>query len=181
LPRQAAGRSEQLHSGAQLSLGDELSLQFEASTSVFVYVIDEDDQGHAYVLFPIPGLELQNPLAPRVKHWLPGFQEGKRLSWIVNTPGGREHLLVLASPERLVDFERAMSEVPFAHSGQLAVPIPEKAKAQLRGIGLVKEASGGSAPGSAGRLFEMAGVLAGGSEVAEGPWLRRIDLENPPP
>jgi len=35
--------------------------------------------------------------------------------------------------------------------------------------------------GSAGRLFEMADDMAGKSEVVEGAWVRRIELDNPAP
>jgi serine/threonine protein kinase len=181
LYRVPAGTSvrERLDPGARLSLGDSLTLEFETSAPVHVYVINEDEAGHAYALFPLPGFEPRNPLSPGTRHLLPGVRDGKSLSWTVDSPGGREHLLVLASPDRLIEFEAEMNAL--ARPGQTAVPIPESARLRLRGLGGLSEtpspAGGGT---SAGRLFEMAQRLAAGSEEAHGVWMRRIDLENPP-
>lgn len=39
-------------------------------------------------------------------------ERGRSRSWIVDTAGGREHLLLLASPDRLVEFEAGLSHLP---------------------------------------------------------------------
>jgi serine/threonine-protein kinase len=172
-------RWETLASGARLALGDRLALEFEGSVPLYVYVINEDDAGRAYVLFPLPGIEPANPLAPDVAHRLPGSRGGVPLSWTVDTPGGREHLLVVASRERLAEFEAEMAGL--ARAGEAAVPLPESAKVRLRGIGGLAEAPALPPGGSAGPLFEMAQRLATEPEVLTGVWLRRIDIENPRP
>jgi hypothetical protein len=164
--------------GSRLTLGDTLTLEFEASSPTHVYVIDQDDAGHAFALFPLPGFEPRNPLPPGTRHVLPGSYDGRSLSWTVDSAGGREHLLVLASPTRLVEFEAEMNGL--ARPGQTAVPIPASAVVRLRGLGGLTETpatKGGGA--SAERLFEMAKQLAAGSEWVQGVWMRRIDLENP--
>ncbi len=169
---------EKLAPGARLALGDRLTLEFEASTPLHVYVVNEDEAGHAYALFPLPGLEPQNPL-PGGVHVLPGSRGGKALSWTVDSPGGREHLLVLASPERLVEYEAEMSML--TRPGQAAVALPEAARIRLRGLGSLSESPPASGTHSASRLFEMAQRLASESETVSGVWMRRIELENPRP
>ena len=112
-------------------------------------------------------------------HLLPGHRAGKPLSWTVDSPGGREHLLVLASPTRLVEYEAEMARL--ARPGQVAVALSNTARVHLRGLGKLTE----SAPAkttttpSAGRLFDMAARLASGSQSVSGVWIRRMDLENP--
>ena len=169
---------EKLEPGAQLSLGDSLTLDFQASAPVHVYVINEDEAGHSYALFPLPGFEPKNPLSPATRHMLPGVLDGRQRSWTVDSPGGREHLLVLASPTRLVEFEAEMNAL--ARPGQTAVSLPESARVRLRGLGGLSDVPSSVSDGaSAGRLFEMAQKLADGEEVAHGVWMRRIEIENP--
>jgi serine/threonine-protein kinase len=168
-----------LESGARLALGDRLNLEFEASVPLHVYVINEDEAGHSYALFPLPGLDAQNPLPAGVRHVLPGTRDGRNLSWTVDSPGGREHVLVVASPTRLVEFEADMNGL--ARPGQIAVPIPESARMHLRGLGGLSEAPATAGRTTAAPLFERAQRLAARSEVTRGVWVRRLDLENPRP
>jgi hypothetical protein len=176
-----SGRRERLESGARLALNDRLSLEIEASRDLHVYVVNEDERGRAYALFPLPSLDLENPLAAGRTHVLPGRVDGQPKSWVVDTPGGREHLLVLASPERLMEFEAELNALPRPRDGQLAMALPESARIHLRGIGGMTEAPGQAAEGTAGRLFEMADQLADESETVRGTWVRRIELKNPEP
>lgn len=174
-----SGTRTRLESGARLSIGDQLTLEFEASARLHVYVIDEDDAGHAFALFPLPGFDQRNPLSPGTKHVLPGGRDGKRVAWKVDTPGGREHLMVLASPTRLIEFEAEMNAL--ARPGMTALAVPESAKSHLRGIGRLAESSIAPEDHHAGHLFELAQQLVAKSEFVNGVWLRRIDLENPHP
>ncbi|MGQ0721162.1 MAG: serine/threonine-protein kinase [Candidatus Eiseniibacteriota bacterium] len=171
------GVRERIEPGAQLALGDRLSLEIQASTPLHVYVINEDDAGRAFALFPLPGIEPGNPLPPNVRHVLPGQRDGKSMSWTVDTPGGQEHLMVLASPTRLIEFEVEMNGL--ARPGQSAVSIPESAKSRLRGIGSLEESPAAVEGQPATRLFELVEQLAAGSETVRGVWMRRIDLANP--
>jgi hypothetical protein len=175
----ASGQRERLESGTPLSLGDHLTLELKASTPLYVYIVNEDEAGHSYALFPIPELDQKNPLPANATHLLPGTRGGRNLSWTVDSPGGREHLMILASPERLVEFENEMKGL--ARAGEIAVAIPEKAMISLRGIGSLSETPIATKQQSAGRLFEMAEEIAAHSEVVHGVWMRRIDLENPAP
>jgi hypothetical protein len=179
-----SGRRERLAHGAQLDLGDALSIDFEASKSVYLYVINEDEAGHAYALFPLPDLDLQNPLAPGVRHRIPGDRQGTPVSWTVDTPGGREHLLVLASPERLIEFEAEMNALVRPRmNGQpvKAVALSDEARIKLRGLGGLVHTPDTPPTGSARQLFEMADRLASRSEAVEGVWMRQIELVSPAP
>ena len=103
--RGAAGR-ERLASGARIAVGDSLSLRIQTSESLFVYVIDEDDRGEAYLLFPASDFDPANPLPPSTEQLLPGRRGGRRFYWQVTSAGGREHLVVLGrSEERRVGKE----------------------------------------------------------------------------
>jgi serine/threonine-protein kinase len=173
------GPREHLQQGSRLAVGDRLSLEIQASAPLHVYVIDEDDAGHAFALFPLPDLETRNPLAPNVRHVLPGSRDGKDLWWTVDTAGGQEHVMVLASPTRLVEFEAEMSSL--ARPGQTAVEIPETAKLHLRGIGMLEEGTAAVEGGPATRLFQLGEELSSRPETIHGVWMRRIDLHNPVP
>jgi hypothetical protein len=174
-------RRQRIESGQRLALGDHLSLEFRSSVPVHLYVIDEDDQGHAFALFPLPDLRQRNPLPAGEPHILPGVdQQGKATQWTVDSAGGREHLLILASPQRLVEFEAELARLPRPQGGSVSIAIPEQVKIRLRGIGTLSHSTAPDVRvGESTRLFEMAEQLATRQETVQGPWLRRIDLENP--
>ena len=188
------GQRSPLSQGARLALGDSLSLVVRASTRVFLYVLDEDDLGEAYLLFPGAEFVPTNPLAADVQHILPGKRDGRPYYWQVTSRGGHEHILVVASPRPLPGLERetlALDRPREATAG----PIGEAALDELRGLGryaagVVPEdrtegadASGGrgAASDAARHLFELAEPLRGGPESTSGVWIRRIDFENPVP
>ena len=174
-----SGTRERLESGSRLALEDKLILTIEASRELYVYVINEDAQGRASALFPMHGFELQNPLPAHQRHTLPGSRDGEEKSWEVNSRGGREHLLLVGSPVRLIEFEAEMDKLPRPREGQMAMPIPESARVHLRGIGGLADAPQRVPGATAGRLFEMAEQLEGRPERVEGAWVRRFELENP--
>jgi serine/threonine-protein kinase len=174
-------RRERLESGARVRPGNTLSLEVRASRALHVYVVTEDDAGRGFALFPSGSHDLKNPLPPNRTHALPGEMGGITKYWVVDTAGGREHLLVLASPDPLAEFEAELASLPRPGADQLAVALPEKTMTRLRGIGGLARAPQQQPGGTADRLFEMAAQLAGGSETVEGVWMRRIDLENPAP
>jgi len=175
-------RRVRLESGARVKPGDLLSLDFRATRALHLYIVSEDDAGQGYALFPSPNHDLKNPLPPNRTHTLPGkMGGGASLSWALDAVGGREHLVLLASLDPLADVEAEMAKLPAPGSGQVATPIPKSSMKRLRGISGLATTPQRTPGGAAGRLFEMAAVLAGGSETVEGVWVRRIDLEKPAP
>ena len=81
-----------LVAGARIEPTMALAFEVEASRDVYVYIVNEDEQGRSYALFPTKNT-LQNPLAGGVTHVLPGGPP-----WEVDSTGGQEHLFVMVSP-----------------------------------------------------------------------------------
>src|SRR4029450_13841624 len=87
---------EKLAPGGRLAPGDDLFLKFQASVPIHMYVVNEDDKGESFLLFPLPGQRQTNPIQASQQVTLPGTAR-----WRVTSAGGREHFLVFASPDRL--------------------------------------------------------------------------------
>lgn len=171
---------EPLNHGERLQVGDVLSLRLKASRPLWVYVVNEDEHGVAVLLFPLSHGTLVNPLPAGETH-LPGMVDGETKYWQVTSAGGREHFLVVASPERLVELERDTATLTRPSEGGSPgyAPLNDAAKERLRGItGLV---TGPTPPTAVSNrhLFELAKKLEAGTEVVQGAWMRRLDLDNP--
>lgn len=163
-----------LQPGSPVAPGDQLFLKLEASVPLNVYVVNEDERGEAYLLFPLPGHRLTNPLPARESVSLP-----RGVPWIVTTAGGREHFLVFASPDRLESFEPAFAALP---SPRENAPVAARLQAttieRLRGVGgLAPDASRQKAGAGLSRLFTT--PLTNARESARGLWVRQITLDNP--
>ncbi len=168
--------------GARLAVGDSISLTIKASESLFVYAIDEDDRGEAYLLFPVADMTPTNPLEPNTPHVLPGTRGERRFYWQVTSAGGREHLVLLASRERLVGFESEMLAVERPVEGRAPIypRLTNRAKERLRGMGgFVTDTPDAPRSVATGSLLALARKLTPGPERVSGVWIRRIDLENP--
>ena len=177
-----SGVREPIGASSRVAPGDRLTLEFQATRPVHLYLINEDDQGHAYALFPLPGLEQGNPLSAGVRHELPGRDlDGKTLSWMVDSAGGRERLLLVASPSPLPEFEAAMRSLPRPAPGQIAVEVPGDALVRLRGMGGFEEVPGVPATEVSSRLFALARQLSAGREEVAGVYVRQVELANPLP
>lgn len=172
-----------LAEGDRIAPGDSISITLRASEDLHVYVIEEDDQGEAYLLFPVPGFESTNPLAAGITHVLPGRRDGREVYWQVTSPGGKERLLLLASAHRLESIEAAVADLPLPRKDsplRYAPIAADRIAGELRGIGGVVEVERSAANETARRgLFEMAEVLPRGPEEARGVWIRCLVLENP--
>src|SRR5262245_27083147 len=93
--RRSPEATERLVPGERVAPGDELFMEIKGSRRLYAYVINEDDQGKAFLLFPLPGTEFSNPLAAGRSRRLPGNREGKDVFWQVTSAGGEEHFLVI--------------------------------------------------------------------------------------
>ena len=178
LYRSGSGGRERLVPGSRIGVGDALNMDVETSDALYLYVLNHDQQGRTATLFPRPDCDLSNPL-PAGKHTLPGrrIADGKPLDWTVDTAGGREQILMLASRTPLDFVEEAIARLP---KGEQYAQLPPAAAITLRGIGGVAPQPAGAAPPDAARLFEDIKRLADSPELASGTWMRQIDLENPP-
>ncbi len=177
LYRSVGTENEILVPGARIALGDQLHMKLDTSTSLHVYVLNHDDEGRTFVLFPRPDGELVNPL-PAGTHRLPGPRRGDavQLDWQVDSAGGREQILIVASRSRLDAVEEAIAALP---PGRFHAEVGREEAIRLRGIGGVapRPDLGGQAPPR--RIFDTVKRLAHAEEQARGTWLRQIDLENP--
>jgi len=174
-----------LADGDPIAVGDSVSLVVTSSVPVHVYVIDEDDHGEAYLLFPTTQLAPRNPLEPNVTHHLPGSREGRRFYWQVTSAGGREHLFVIASPTRLVELEAELLSLdrPSETREPVYPALTAAAKATLRGIGgLVSDSPAHGGPGELplAVMLAHAPVLSGSGDESRGVWIRRLDLIHAP-
>jgi hypothetical protein len=158
-------------------------LEFESSKRLNVYVVNEDEHGESYLLFPLPGYDLQNPLRPNARHLLPGQLAGELKRWQVTSAGDREHFLVVASPKRLVEFEDLLAGLaqpqPVGDGMPTAIKLPEETRARLRGVGGIASPTPTQGAAPTGNLFAMAQRLADKTETTRGVWVRQIDLDNP--
>ena len=180
LVRRTAGRYERLADGDRVAPGDRLSLEFRATRRAWVYVLNEDEKGESFLLFPAPALDRTNPLAADSTTILPGPVAGRENGWIVTSRGGREHFLVVASPEPVAALEAELARVPRAERGRPVRDEPVRAPAldQLRGVGGMAPLSAEPQPKRAGTI-ERFEHLAGRETGVRGTWVREVTLENP--
>ena len=178
--REQGGATVRLTPGSRVTPGDRLSLQVTSSVPTYVYIVNEDDRGASFLLFPLPGLESANPLTPGTRHEIPGAANGTRLFWEVSSAGGREHFLIFASPQPLSPaFQRVFDGLPRARAGApvLAEPMSGEMASVLRGVGgLVKGPTVSAGPGL---RAEFGSPLPTGEETARGVWVRQLTLDNP--
>ena len=174
------GTDVRVQQGSAVAPGDKLSLHVRTSMPAHIYVVNEDEQGEQYLLFPLPGQTLTNPLPAGELHRLPGVQNGERLSWQVTSAGGREHFLIFANTERLSAFEQMFASLAPAvrDTAVQSVRLSPEAVGVLRGVGGVTASPPPS--GLTPRLArDFATPLLEGEETVRGVWIRQITLENP--
>ncbi|NHZ73773.1 MAG: DUF4384 domain-containing protein [Nitrospirae bacterium] len=180
LYRSAGRGSERLATGSRVRPGDRIFMSFQASRNVHVYVLNEDDLGEVFVLFPLAEVDLKNPIQARRRRRLPGSRAGENLSWQVSSAGGEEHLLVIASPTPLEELEELLRDVPSAAEGETNyVSVPDPVIAAVRGIGGLTAEKNQETTLASRSLFSRVQVLVDGPESSVGVWIRRIDLRNP--
>jgi len=166
-----------LRPGDRVTPGDQLALQIQVSKPTHIYVVNEDDKGESFLLFPLPNQSVANPLPAGRTVRLPAGGTDTPLYWEVTSAGGREHFLIFATPEPLPAFDRMFASLPRPQLNApiLASPLPADVVGVLRSVG------GLSAPRArANRLTEQfATPLPQTAETADGVWVRQITLENP--
>jgi eukaryotic-like serine/threonine-protein kinase len=160
--------------------GDRLFLQVRASVPAHIYVVNEDDDGHHYLLFPLNGYSQANPLTPDQVHVLPGTRGDMEHYWQVTVPGGREHFVIFVSPTPLTNFEKAFAEMPRASEDTpvFSAPISANALNTLRGVGGVVAAT---TPRLDQPLHEQYHTpLPNKGETTTGVWVRKLTVASMP-
>jgi hypothetical protein len=169
----ATGR-ELLGAGQSVKMNDEISLSVSTSAPTYLYVVNEDERDEAYLLFPLPGQTLTNPLPANREVRLPA-----RYNWQVSSAGGREHFLVFASRERLSAFEDAFRLLPpprVGGSGR-SQRLPASTLEKFRGVGGLTPTDPGR-PTPALRFRTLFTQPLSGREIVEGLWVRQLTLDN---
>jgi eukaryotic-like serine/threonine-protein kinase len=188
LYRESNGQGIRLRHGAQVAPGAEIFAEIRASVPTYVYVVNEDERGESYLLFPMPGLSASNPLPADKVTRLPGVQSNQEYYWQVDKTGGREHFIIFASPQPLGDFEQRMfAQLPHPEVGKpvQSAPLSAEALGTLRSVGGLAPAGGGaSASNAATRLTGLltktfTTPLGDAEETASGLWVRQLTIENP--
>jgi tRNA A-37 threonylcarbamoyl transferase component Bud32 len=182
--RERNGADEPIGAADRLARGDRLSFHVQVAQPTYVYVVNEDEQGESYLLFPLPGQSLTNPLAPGQSHRLPGKdRQLRQLSWEVSSRGGREHFLLVARPERSPEFEKVISTLPAPVLNRPVEPAPLSADAlsTLRSVGGLTVSS--VAPtGTSLQLHrqpEFSMAFVPGEQTVDGSWVRQATFDNP--
>ncbi|MEO5618180.1 MAG: serine/threonine-protein kinase [Candidatus Eisenbacteria bacterium] len=171
-----------LIAGDRVKPGDRLSLEVRASRPAWIYVLNEDERGERYLLFPQPRFDARNPLPAESTFTLPGTVGGKENAWTVTSAGGREHFLVVASPEPVLEIEAELDRLPAPTPGQTIdyARVGDVAVERLRGVGGVTELPPDAArPSPTSAAFDRFRALAGRENGIRGVWVRQIVLENP--
>ncbi len=162
--------------GNDLVGGDQLSMEIEASIDVYVYVLNADDAGKSYRLFPLPDSQPDNPLAASKVHRLPGSDT----NWLVTQEGGREHFVIVVAPVRSEAFEAVIRTITPAKAGGGRVTrsaIPATEIGVLRSVGgLVKAKTTAKTSEPSLIWYDTAGELTGQRETASGAWMRRLTV-----
>jgi serine/threonine-protein kinase len=172
-----AGRSadERLGPDVRVAPGDELFLKLQASVPLHVYVVNEDEKGAAFLLFPMAGDGLVNPLPAGQPLTLP-----KSTRWQIDSPGEQEHFLVFASPEPLDSLQEEFKKLPTPKLGApvRSASLPSSAVERLRSVGGLTPAP--AAPNSRARLAPVfQAPLTDAREQAHGLWVRQLTVANP--
>lgn len=115
--------------GTPVRIGDALALRFDATRPTHVYVLNADADGELNVLFPLAGLDQQNPLQPGRAIQLPGSAGGTVLSWQISSPTTSEEFVMIASPKALPEFERLLADT---RQAGIATDTATRGASQLR-------------------------------------------------
>lgn len=180
LVRHGEGAPQTLAEGDRVRPGDRLSLRFQATRDAWVYVLNEDERGESYLLFPQPLFDRANPVPRGTAVMLPGPVRGRENAWTVSSRGHREHFLVVASPHPLPALEAELARLPAAARGRTIryATVPAPAIEELRGVGGVEPLPAGPLAEPT-HVLERFAALAGRETAVRGVWVRRLTLENP--
>ena len=177
LYRVSASGESKLRPGDRVAPGDRLSMHIQVSQPAHVYVVNEDDKGESYLLFPLPNQDVSNPIPSGQSVRLPAGGNAP-LYWTVTSAGGREHFLVFATPEPLPAFEKMFASLPHPqlNAPVLASPLSADAVGVLRGVGGLT-----ASPRATGNKLaeQFTTPLPQTAETVNGLWVRQITLDNP--
>jgi hypothetical protein len=155
-------------------------MSLKSSVPVYAFVVNEDEHGEAYLLFPLPDQPLTNPLPAGIRHDIPGIVQGEHVRWRVSSAGGREHFLVFVMPEKpAATFERLFANLPPPSYGgpAQARKLPSELVGALRGVGGLTKAPPTTMTARLSDEFSV--PLPAHEETTRGVWIRQLTVDNP--
>jgi serine/threonine protein kinase len=175
-----------LRDGSKIHLGDPLGLEVDCARDTYLYLLNEDQTGNVFVLFPLPETGIGNPL-PAGRHRLPGSIDGVPQNWIVTSSSGDEHFLLVAAASPLPTVERFAASHQRASAdrtprSQLAAQTSSQATSGgkpgftddvVRGVG-------GLVPHSRSSDSRLATLVESLNRDREDVWIGQLRLSNPP-
>lgn len=179
--RHGRDTDERLSTGATVQPGDQLFLEVSGSDEMFVYVVNEDDRGGTYVLFPAASLDLANPLKGDVTHRLPGPKAGTPYYWDVSSAGGTETILVIASASRLPEVEGKLASLAVVDSEDPLEVADASTLVRFRGIGGLSPDDWSEEDGPASIVSDLQGQISVRTAHTREVWMWEIVLPNPGP
>lgn len=173
-----SGGNVRLAAGDRVRPGDRLFFEIQSSRPVYVYIVNQDEKGESYLLFPLEGYEPANPIPPARTHRLPGSRNAADQNWMVTSAGGREHFFVYVTPSRLTEFEQILAALPRVTADRPVdnIPLSEQAMTVFRGVGGITSSTKPATPDSG--LAELP-ILSESSQTANSLWARQITFTNP--
>lgn len=120
---------ERLADDAQVKPGDRLQLRLHSNRASYVYVLNEDANGNATVLYPLDGTT--NALQAREETVLPGGSADATLAWEVSDDSTREEFLVIVALAPVRELDGMLTDWHHATQGP--------ANATTRSVGNVVE------------------------------------------
>jgi hypothetical protein len=179
--RSRQGERDAIPAGGQVRPGDGLCLEVRLPEARHLYVLNEDEEGRLYQLFPLDDLDLRNPLPAGEWHRLPGPRAGTPHDWEVTSGSGRELFLVVASREPLTGLDGLLAGLaparvdhPLEAGADRPAPPPWDG---YRGVGGLRPRTATGEVGSA-QLAELARQLAIASPDPAAIWIRQRVLMN---
>jgi hypothetical protein len=169
---------QRLVGGERIRPGDHLYLDVSVEEPAWVYVVNADDTGAAYLLFPVAGVQHGNPLPPG-RHRLPGSTDWTYDSWEVSSAGGRESFVIVAAGRPLERLESAIAGLRRA-SPDGPSRVSKEVVDALRGVGKLSksERPGGDRDGVA-EVREAIAELTAAPLERDDLRVMEIVLQNP--
>jgi hypothetical protein len=170
--------------GSRVRLGDRLALEVKPGERANFYVLNADEEGNVYLLFPLPGLDPGNPLDADRTYHLPGSDApDSTFYWTVTNAGVQETIVAIAARAPLPDIERAIQAFPKAERGRpvLAHPLPTEALRHLRGIGGLTPAPKRRSDEVHHLINDMLRNLEARRDSTGDVWIWKTELKNPAP
>ena len=110
--------------GATMMSGDKLRFQIRANRTAHLYILLLSSQGEASQLFPMPGINMVNPLPANAVVTIPDPSSGAVYG--LDAVTGKEHIQILASTEPLGDVEQRLAQLQGAPAAGAAQPSSEQ-------------------------------------------------------